>query len=67
MAKKFKVKHFREYCKSCQLCLKVCPKSVYKINERGQVVVDDDTRCIGCQQCYWICPDFALEVVEDVS
>lgn len=43
----------------------ICPKQVFKVNERGQVVVDNDEVCIGCMQCYNICPDFALEVTKN--
>ncbi len=63
--KKYKVELFRNYCKSCQLCMLVCPKAVFGVNERGQVVVQNPDVCIGCMQCYNICPDFALEVTQD--
>ncbi|MEZ4813562.1 MAG: 4Fe-4S binding protein [Caldisericia bacterium] len=44
------------------LCLHICPKSVFVTNERAQVIVDDESKCIGCKRCTEICPDFALEV-----
>ncbi|MCK5743636.1 MAG: 4Fe-4S binding protein [Caldisericia bacterium] len=62
---KFKVELFRRFCKSCMLCLRVCPKDVFSTNERGQVVVSDDSNCIGCNRCVEICPDFALEVTKN--
>lgn len=62
---KYSVELFRKMCKSCQLCMFICPKQVFKVNERGQVVVDNDEVCIGCMQCYNICPDFALEVTKN--
>jgi len=43
----------------------ICPKEVFGVNERGQVVVLNDEPCIGCLQCYNICPDFALEVTKN--
>lgn len=63
--KKFKVELFRKMCKSCQLCMFICPKEVFGVNERGQVVVLNDEPCIGCLQCYNVCPDFALEVTKN--
>jgi len=59
---KYKVELFRRFCKSCMLCLHICPKDIFAVNDRGQVVVKDDDKCIGCRQCVEICPDFALEV-----
>ncbi|HOO96192.1 MAG TPA: 4Fe-4S dicluster domain-containing protein [Caldisericia bacterium] len=61
----YKVELFRKFCKSCQICLRICPKQVFSINERGQVIVEDDSRCIGCMQCCNLCPDFALEVTKN--
>jgi 2-oxoglutarate ferredoxin oxidoreductase subunit delta len=58
----FNVKLFRRFCKSCKLCLNICPKDVFTVNECGQVVVEDADKCIGCRLCVEICPDFALEV-----
>lgn len=59
---KFNVELFRRFCKSCMLCLNICSKDVFAVNERGQVVVGDADKCIGCRLCVEICPDFALEV-----
>jgi 2-oxoglutarate ferredoxin oxidoreductase subunit delta len=63
-----KVVVLREYCKSCGLCVDICPKKVLKIgdstNQKGYyaVVVVDESKCIGCAMCGIVCPDVALEV-----
>jgi len=57
-----------EYCKSCGLCVNICPKGVLtigdKTNQKGYypVVVTDDAKCISCSMCAVVCPDLALEV-----
>jgi NAD-dependent dihydropyrimidine dehydrogenase PreA subunit len=55
-------------CKACGYCKIVCPKGVYEqgreINSRGYKYfypVNSES-CIGCMRCFYICPDFCLEV-----
>lgn len=37
-------------------CIKACPRSaIYKDAETGATLVDD-SRCIGCKFCLWVCP-----------
>ena len=54
-------------CKSCDLCVDVCPKKLIKksdiIGKTGECVVefkDDESQCIGCAQCALVCPDIAI-------
>jgi 2-oxoglutarate ferredoxin oxidoreductase subunit delta len=49
------------YCKGCEICVKLCPKSVLEIKSfKASVVRIED--CIECMQCEIRCPDFAIEV-----
>ena len=54
-------------CKSCYLCVDVCPKKLIKksetIGKTGNWVVefdDKNSQCIGCAQCAMVCPDMAI-------
>ncbi len=68
---KFKIIVHAERCKSCQYCIKFCPKNVFevgkKVNAKGYEYVEpvriDD--CVGCQSCGRICPDGAIEIYKE--
>jgi 2-oxoglutarate ferredoxin oxidoreductase subunit delta len=58
-----------ERCKSCSLCVNICPKHVMrisdKINLKGYHPVElfDNENCISCGFCYLVCPDMAISEV----
>ena len=59
-----------ELCKDCGYCKEVCTLGVFQqsdvFNPSGyqpMVVVEPD-RCIGCLNCLYVCPDFAIEIKE---
>lgn len=56
-------------CKSCGLCVSVCPKKIIKIdggklNSKGYnpAVCENESLCISCAFCAVMCPDVAIEV-----
>ena len=71
MKKESLVKINTERCKSCGLCVYVCPKKILSIGEVANskgfytVEVKDQRECIGCAFCALICPDLALEVYRE--
>ena len=51
-----------EWCKSCDICVKLCPERCLALNaERIAELVQPD-KCTGCRLCEWLCPDFAIRV-----
>ncbi|MCK8058993.1 MULTISPECIES: ferredoxin family protein [unclassified Fusibacter] len=66
-----KVKILHEYCKSCGLCIDICPKKILKIgdtaNKKGYftAVCTDQNQCISCALCATMCPDVAIEVYRE--
>ena len=67
---------FREdSCKSCELCLAVCPQKIIyitdRINRQGYRPAGtrqaDMQRCLGCAVCARICPDAVIEVYQDAE
>lgn len=58
-----------ERCKSCGLCVNVCPKGIIHVdrhflNAKGYhpVRVTEMDKCIGCAFCATICPDCVITV-----
>lgn len=57
-----------EYCKSCRLCLNVCPRGILHVgthtNQMGYDAAepDEEKECIGCGFCATVCPEGAIEV-----
>lgn len=57
-----------KYCKSCRLCVDICPQKIMDIstksNEKGYFVAAciDQEKCTGCTLCATVCPDVAIEV-----
>lgn len=57
-----------DLCKSCKLCINVCPKNVFEmthhVNRKGYnyVAPAHEDACIRCGLCEKTCPDFAIYV-----
>lgn len=50
------------WCKSCDVCVKLCPERCLALNAERIVELIDPHACTGCRLCEWLCPDFALRV-----
>ena len=56
-------------CKGCRLCVGACPKGAIEplteLNKKGyEIIRIDEEKCIGCGQCYTICPDYVFTIKE---
>lgn len=51
-----------EWCKSCDICVKLCPERCLRLNDERVAELTDAARCTGCRLCEWLCPDFAIRV-----
>ena len=54
-------------CKGCRLCVDVCPvnaiEPLTEINKKGyEIIRIKEEICIGCGQCYKICPDYVFTI-----
>ena len=49
------------WCKSCEICVDICPRNVL-IMKDFVAKVDDIDQCTGCMMCELLCPDFAIVV-----
>ncbi|HML08490.1 MAG TPA: 2-oxoacid:acceptor oxidoreductase family protein [Xanthobacteraceae bacterium] len=50
------------WCKSCDICVKLCPERCLKLNAERIVELAEPDKCTGCRLCEWLCPDFAIRV-----
>lgn len=62
----------RDRCKSCELCVSVCPKHILMIdketiNSKGYntVNITNPEECIGCANCARICPDSVITIEKE--
>lgn len=67
-SRKYSVKLDEQACKECGYCAAVCPKQVFSavdyFNDKGYrpMHVTSMEKCIGCRKCFFVCPDFAIDV-----
>jgi len=50
------------WCKGCEICVVVCPQNCLKMNDTKKAFVADNSACIRCMLCEWLCPDLAVDV-----
>ncbi|OGA19793.1 MAG: pyruvate ferredoxin oxidoreductase [Betaproteobacteria bacterium RIFCSPLOWO2_12_FULL_63_13] len=50
------------WCKSCDICVKLCPERCLQLNSERIVELAIPEACTGCRLCEWLCPDFAIRV-----
>ena len=60
--KRYLVKFFYEWCKSCGICAALCPKEIILIDDHNHPFIEEMDACIGCRNCEIHCPDFAITV-----
>ncbi|MHB8071432.1 MAG: indolepyruvate ferredoxin oxidoreductase subunit alpha [Candidatus Cryosericum sp.] len=60
-------------CKSCGLCVSVCPVKILiigdRLNARGfrPAQCTDQDKCTSCSSCVLVCPDIAIELRREVK
>lgn len=63
------INFYEEKCQGCELCVKVCPKSLLflnreKVNKRGHnpIQIANKEECTSCALCATMCPDCVIEL-----
>ena len=60
----FELRITPEWCKGCDICVKMCPERCLSLNTQNIVELTEPDRCTGCRVCEWLCPDFAIDVIK---
>ncbi|MEE9195457.1 MAG: 2-oxoacid:acceptor oxidoreductase family protein [Alphaproteobacteria bacterium] len=63
-ANDFELRITPEWCKGCDICVKMCPERCLTLNALNIVELTRPERCTGCRICEWLCPDFAIDVIK---
>jgi 2-oxoglutarate ferredoxin oxidoreductase subunit delta len=69
--KKVKVKIDFERCKGCLFCMEYCKQGALKpsksVNKKGLRCIEMvyPEKCSGCGICFLMCPDAAIEIIND--
>jgi len=63
-ANDFELRITPEWCKGCDICVKMCPERCLTLNALNIVELTEPERCTGCRICEWLCPDFAIDVIK---
>ncbi|MCF0113789.1 MAG: 4Fe-4S binding protein [Erysipelotrichaceae bacterium] len=68
---KFNVVFKPQKCKSCGLCISVCPMHIIGISDTVNLkgyktaMMLDQEKCVGCTSCALMCPDGAIEIFKE--
>jgi NAD-dependent dihydropyrimidine dehydrogenase PreA subunit len=71
--REFEVSVNEAVCKDCGYCHEVCGLDVFTRSDRFNAsgyqpaVAERSERCVGCLNCLYICPDFAITITERQS
>ena len=55
------------WCKSCDICVKLCPERCLRLNAERVAELAQAEKCTGCRLCELLCPDFAIRVHLDAA
>jgi formate dehydrogenase beta subunit len=69
-AREFEIVVYPENCKECGYCIEVCGLDIFAVtdwfNAKGYRPAEsrNSKMCVGCLQCFYVCPDYAIDVRE---
>lgn len=71
MKKLMKIEINDDWCKTCYICVELCPKNVFskanQVSKKGTLPVEvrNLKACTGCRECELLCPDLAITVTKE--
>lgn len=58
---------YRDWCKACGICIEFCPTKVLDRGDHGYPIVARPEKCISCDLCELLCPDFAITLTRPLG
>jgi len=57
----------KEWCKKCRICIDLCTNNALISDQKGYPRLIDENLCTKCKLCELRCPDFAIEIKEEIN
>lgn len=51
-------------CIACRVCERQCANEAHYYDEKNEIMIGDDTKCVNCHRCVSLCPTRALKIVK---
>lgn len=60
----FEVVRRPDRCIACRVCERQCANEVHSFDEKSEVMISDEAKCVNCQRCVSLCPTHALKIIK---
>ncbi len=51
-------------CIGCRVCERQCANNVHTYDDKRNIILSDESKCVNCQRCVSLCPTRAIKIVK---